>query len=892
MKKILSLLLVCVIMFSFPGSGMAAASNDEIIYTLAGYDIIDANTPNNMNETVSRGEFANIVARLMGVSERSGEYIQTNYYDVPGDYIYAADISALNAMGILNGYSETIFAPNDSVTYEQALKVLVLIIGYGKIAQADGGWPEGYIRQASRADMIGGVSLTNPFSRGSLYRLIYNALDINLVDEVFTTGPQGTLEKTDSTLRDKLSGYKGYELYRHTGVISANSYTYTTAPYSDLYDDEVVIDNRSVGNSFIYKIGKTNAFELVGCEVEFYAHKTDSGYELLSVKPTANNELLDISADDLGMKDGRKIYYTAGKKSRHIELDGNYKVVYNGNRIITPTADVFEINDGYVRFINNDSDNDFELALVWEYENAIATSFDGRRMNFATDAQFNSLTSIDVNPENKDVKLIVIDKNGSTVESFDTEKTVSVFANSDRTRYRIIVSDDVTEGIVSGMSDEYYTIGETDYIPSSSLGTVRMGLNYRFYIDYQGKLAFAKENSDINYGYILQLGSKNGRYTKVDVQMLIPGKVDAGVETNDEDVTDTSAVPYLILQNEAVQVMRFADRVKCQGERYSGKALYDLLITGRIKAVSYKLNSDGEISEITPLEKCGGDITKRYQYDVYDRVFGGATVDPESGFAIDYDTKAVCVPADDSNNINYGASEDDLNVKINITVANNDVGYRVEGYDYDDETKKARFLVTFATMDSTAALSIDAFSSKASVVTSSKFVLNEESGGYEKIFEVLQGESSQTLYPMHITSSNATIERVKAGDLITFTTNSNDRLENAYIIQSLPDLISSSDYEYVSGTVKKSLGKAGKIEYDEVDTYNKALVTRLELYTGGSVPRVINIKQKNTPPVYIYDTDEGVFEAASLKEIVPENDRVFVFERSGDALVRAVVIIR
>jgi len=891
MKKILSLLLICTMLLALPCITKAAADDNQVSYTLAGYGIIDADAEYDMTQPVTRGEFASMVTRLMCIHESAAEYATTSYWDVPDDHEYAGDIAVLTSIGIMNGYSETKFAPNDYVTYEQAIKVLVLITGYGEIALENGGWPDGYVTQASRNRMLGGVKLQNPFTRKDLYKLIYNTLDVPLVDRTFTTGG-GKLEKTDDTLRNQIAGKTEYELYRHTGIISANSYTYTSAPYSDLYDDEVVIDNLTVGGSYVYNIGNTNAFDLVGYEVEFYARKAEWGYELLSVKPTLNNEAIEVDAEDFGVKSGNEIKYKEEKVNKDLVLSPGYKVVYNGSRVMNPTDDIFEVEDGYFTFINNDSDKSFELVMIWEYEDAIASGFTGTRINFVNDARFADLTSLAVDSENDDVKIIITDKDGKQVKSFSGERVVSVFANNDNTRYKVIVSDEIFEGSVSSMGDDGYTVGDKEYKISSTLDSIKMGVTYTMYVNYQGKLAFAKGVEETNYGYILEY-SNGGFQTSVQAKIIIPGKVDAGVETNEEDVTDTSAVPYLILQNKAVEVFDFAEKVRCQGEKYSGNSLVSLLGNENMKVISYKLDSDGKICEITPLEKCGGDIAKRYQYDVYDRVFGGTTVVQTSGFAINSDTVAVCVPADDYNNINYNASEDDLNVRINITVANNNVGYRVEGYDYDPITKKAKFLMTYATMDSTAVTEIDGFSSRAAIVTASRYIYNEETGDYDLELEVLQGSAKKKLVPMKLNSSNSTIGNLKVGDLITFSLNKNDLLANAHVMQKLPDLVGRDKLETISGSVKRSLGRVGKIEYDEVDTFSRALVTKIELYTDDSgYPRVVNVKQKNTPPVYLYNTKEKTFTSVSLKEIIPESDKIFIYERNGDALIRAIVIFR
>ena len=257
MKKILSCLLAGVIFAVSTCSAFAITSEENVSFILAGYGIIDSDAP--IDEYVSRGEFAHIAVNLFGVREIANSTTpKTAYWDVPEDYSYARDISLLTQTGILNGVSENLYAPYDAVTYEQAIKVLVLATGYSDIANLSGGWPGGYVTVAGRNRMLGGVSLTNPFLRKDLYRLIYNTLDVQVVDELFTTAPEDTLIKTDDTLRDKISTSSGYRLYRHQGVITANSYTYTTSPYSDLYDDEVVIENTSIGKTIIYKAGKTN----------------------------------------------------------------------------------------------------------------------------------------------------------------------------------------------------------------------------------------------------------------------------------------------------------------------------------------------------------------------------------------------------------------------------------------------------------------------------------------------------------------------------------------------------------------------------------------------------------------------------------------------------------
>lgn len=894
MKKLISLLLICAMTLSGTVAAFALTAEDNVSYTLAGYGIIDADAPKDA--FITRGEFAHVIANLMGYSQQvETTSPKTDYWDVPENYEFAKDISLLSQIGILNGISDTLFSPDESVTYEQAIKVLVTITGYGEIALSSGGWPNGYIAMAAKNNMLGSVSLSNPFPRKDFYKLVYNTLDVKLLGEVIKRGDGETLVKTEDTLRNKLAYGVDSTIYKHKGVIVANSFTYTTAPYSDLYDDEVVIENKTEGNTFIYKIGKTNAFDLVGCEVDFYFKEISGGYELLSVKPSISNEVIKVKAEDFGVKSGNEIsYLNENGKTEKLSLEEGAKVVYNGSRVLSYGEDIFELTDGYISFYNNDDDQAFELAMVWKYENAIALSFDGQRFDFKTGADYDNLTALFVDKEDRDKKMVVRDKEGKTVESFDSPHTVSICANRDKTRYSVFVSDVITEGVFESYGDDVITVNGVDYKAAASLGSnMLLGKNYMIYVDYEGKLAFAEDKEIINYAYVLEYGkdNKSPLNGRVSAKLLIPGQMAVGSEV-DEDDPDAVPEKFLLLQNEGAKVLNFAESVKCNGKKYSGNDLISLLGEEGMNVISYEVNENEEITEITPLKKVGGALDDRYQYDVNDRVFGGTTVDQESGFGINDATKGVCVPADDKNNINTDATDEDLALKMDIR-KNDKVGYRVAGYDYDEFTKKARFIVFLASMDATLAPSINTFADTRGLVTSVKNIVNSETGEEVKEITLLSGSAEKILRPIEITSANSRINDIREGDLIVYKVNKNDMMQNAFIVQHIPDLKNEIVSDIPSTAVKRVYGRAGKIEFDGIDTYNKKLIVTLEIYVGDEeYPLIYKMKQSSPPHVYIYNTNDKTYKSGNLKEIRPEGEKIYLYEQRGSGEIEAMVLIR
>ena len=887
MKKILSYILTLLLLFTVLNGVVSASADDNVKFVLSGFDLVDVD---NEDLIVTRGEFAGIVARLIGYSEDDLGEVKTSYYDVASDYEYAAEIEHLSQIGLFNGVSESMFGPFLPITYEQAIKVLVVLVGYEDIAQEAGGWPNGYINVAIRNKMLEGVK-NAPFYRDSLYRLVYNTLDVEIREAIASTGPDATIIKAGETLMDNLIYAKDANLYKHRGIIIADAFTYTTSPYSSLADDEVIIENKSIGKTIIYKTGDVNVSDFVGCEVDFFAKETSSGYVLLSVRHSVNNEIISIDGEDFNGKTGYSISYTnENNKNSELTLDADFKLVYNSSRIIAPSDDDFIVEDGYIEFIDNDGDNLFEIAMVWEYQNAIALSFDGTRFNFSPEATYEKQPSLYVDTSKKEIKMAVSDKNGNSITGFDGERVVSIFKNIDSTRYIVKVSEQIVSGKLDAYEEEKVYIDNNAYNTATSFDSdFILGTQIEARLDYAGKLAFFEDTGEKNYGYIFSYGSKGSINSNYEVKMIIPGKVDAGVETNEEDVTDTSSVPYLILHNDAVTVLPLADTVKCGSKKYNRSEQGDMLSRPDVKAVKYFLDADGKIKELVPLEQHGGDLSKRYEYDVYNRVFGGTSVDQTSGFALNSETMGVCIPVDQDGNNRLDATAEDFEVKVNITVANNETGYRVAGFDYDGKTKKVGMVVHLASMDAALEGSVSQYSGRCSIVKNVKFIIDKETGETVQQVEILSGATTEILTA--IPNANSQISQLKKGDIITYSKNSNGLLSNACIIQSISKLTSYKEVENTSNGYMYLFGQVGNIEYDLVDTAQKRIYTSMIVNAGYGDMEMI-IPYINTPPIYVYNREEKTVEPANYQEIRPNGDDVFVFKPKGSTNIRVIVLVR
>ncbi len=87
------------------------------------------------NETITRGMFVTILYRMNGEPSIG----TSTFADVPSDAYYANAVAWANANGIVKGYSDTEYAPDDAVTREQAAAILFRYATY-KGESPTGAW--------------------------------------------------------------------------------------------------------------------------------------------------------------------------------------------------------------------------------------------------------------------------------------------------------------------------------------------------------------------------------------------------------------------------------------------------------------------------------------------------------------------------------------------------------------------------------------------------------------------------------------------------------------------------------------------------------------------------------------------------------------------------------
>lgn len=158
----------------------ANAPYAEAVQVLSEMGIIQGDTSGHFNpdNTVTRAQTAAFLCRLLGIEDTAKEKRATSFSDVPESYWASGYIAAIADMGIISGYGNGEFKPNNSVTYAQIIKMLVSICRYSDEAIELGGYPNGYIFIADMIGITSGVEYSAEASvpRKSVAMLLYNSI--------------------------------------------------------------------------------------------------------------------------------------------------------------------------------------------------------------------------------------------------------------------------------------------------------------------------------------------------------------------------------------------------------------------------------------------------------------------------------------------------------------------------------------------------------------------------------------------------------------------------------------------------------------------------------------------------------------------------------------------
>ena len=297
LKKILALVLAFACAFTmFAGAAFTDQADikveNEVVDTLIELGVINGYTDGSFkpNDTVTRAEMAKMIYVLRTGNSDASAYNndKTSFTDVNGHWA-AGFIKYCQSVGIIAGQSATKFAPDQTVTAQEAAKMLLVTLGYdaNKAGLVGINWASKTNALADENGLLDDVntSFTGPCPRQYAAQLIYNAIDTPTVvwrddaytnvtllgDDNKTVGEKFmNLKNTTAVLEDvtKTSGKETFELTLDKSTVDENkttddkgkalyNFTDVKKDYSDLKYQMVTVLYKNNDKSKVYGVYAT-----------------------------------------------------------------------------------------------------------------------------------------------------------------------------------------------------------------------------------------------------------------------------------------------------------------------------------------------------------------------------------------------------------------------------------------------------------------------------------------------------------------------------------------------------------------------------------------------------------------------------------------------------------
>ena len=545
LKKVLALVVALTMVLGTVGfaayTDVAEDANEyTAVSTLSSLSILTGYEDGSFKPDgdITRAEFATVVCRALG-AKVSGSAV-TGFTDVPADHWASAYIAYCAGAGIVNGMGDGTFAPSANVTVEQAVKMLVVALGYEPMAAAKGGYPTGYMVVANTNGITEGIAAaqTAAATRGAVAQLVYNALDVPMmVQDGFGTQVSYKVAdgKGDLAYQSLLTGLDVAKLDGVVtgtpimGTLTENGYVNFTI--TDNYDSE---DFDGVADKDFAVAEGVNADDYFQTSSTVFVREySKNKWEIIAIMPSADNTSTVFGIEDIdAIKDAGIDYYTSATKTDTNTLrfepeanSGGVTVIYNN---APSTFSAFKALEGQttrdieITAMDNNGNNRVDVVIVKEYSYARVKTVTADKDRFTAGAY---TFRFDFEDDNKSIK--IVDKNGDAMELADfAENDVIAYMNdgslSTYTWIEIInLGENAVTGMVGEVKDDAVYVDGTEYGIAGA--DVSLGDEGTFYLTRTGKIFDSEKSASAkgNFAYILAAKVVDSGFTSAwQIKML------------------------------------------------------------------------------------------------------------------------------------------------------------------------------------------------------------------------------------------------------------------------------------------------------------------------------------------------------------------------------------
>lgn len=574
MRKIISFILVLTMILGSFGIAFAAPVADikdekceDAVNLLMDLGVVSGYKDGTYRpeKIVTRAEMATLIIKALGLNDYAIE--KSEFSDMTNHWANSY-VAYASSLGFIAGYTDGTFRPNETVTYDEAVTMMVQALGY-KGEYLVGGYPAAFITKAKTLGLLENIAPTKAgANRGDVAILLFNALDENIV----SYDKDGAIRPTIN--EDKMIIRLGAEYVNKAMVIGSTAHDFKID----------VTDKIGAYVDGFYTNSEDEVIGLGTIESEFIVGDYDSAEHVIKVG--------DIEYGFKNEMEDKDIYFIHNGDFDSLDSISG-KTIENAKFAV-------KISGKYI--------TDIYSVAVWEAEDTIQWSEDDAK-ELAEDKTFHGEDFILDEYDEIDHNEYVIE-GVTSIDKIKEDHVVTYYLNDNDEVVKIEVATKTVTGSVKKISGDgdKYTINGVAYEIAVDGPTVRLGDSGKFYLDFNGKIAFfEKEAADADDYAVVVLGNKtvDGGYDMEDVMkvklLTADGKSNVYVieeEVAEEYTTEGSLsigaiVKYGFNKDEELDVIEIATVESVEG-KLSTKGYFNGFEV--VKEAIVFINDNGEYS--------------------------------------------------------------------------------------------------------------------------------------------------------------------------------------------------------------------------------------------------------------------------------------------------------
>ena len=943
-KKIMSLLLAIAMLAAFAvPSAFAAEFSDvpesyqyyDAVQSLVARGIVDGYTDGTFKpeDTISRAEFCKMVVYSIGMGEISqGAVAETGFPDVAADFWAAGVIKVARDMNIINGYDDGTFKPDEKVTYDQAIKMVVCAKSekFATAADKNGGFPTGYRKVATAYNFVKNITdgvYNDPAKRGTIAKLIDNMLNIKMSE--ITNDSSAIDTSSMEEIKGQVVAVYGASLDSATSSLTK-------------YQIKITLNSGDTKTYNCEDLGVKNELRSYLGKMVVAYYKEDIGLSMqrlssLSLQKNKNGETT-VDVSDIAEYTATSLsYYDENSDTEKISVSSSAKILYNGLLSTKKFADAVaecENQSGSIRFLSTSGEGGTaEVLFFTVYKNIVVTSVTassklvyGEDVNGKVDKY--EINDSDVN------KNVTITKNGSSVSfsAIAKNQVLSISESEDKTQVEVLIGPDSVTGRVASMTrgEKEISIGCKTYKFATGVtmgDVIEVGANLKLYLDAFNKIAkyeFQAASDTYTYAYLTKIANV-GTGMDADIRVELINLSGSSIK----DATYYTLADKVTINNKTYRPADDFATIKQLLIDSAARYAYTDAATGKVfgagsdevhQPLKYTL-SNGKISTLLIGKDDATDADLRYNRSALDSKDGFKCTTDKVGLAGQYtlnsSTKVLYVPANpDQANISKYTLRTGTNSGFNA-----DAFYRVVLVDLN-QSKTTPALVLVYSTGSSAPTSSDWVSCQPGVVTKVSSVENadtitvidvsgnetvyydedKEFSGKVAIGDVirLSVDASKNIEDMELLASGSQVYAGQ-GYLKTYSHQDtknmqNDESGNVVLIREGSNisqdtaqswLALGTAFEVQDSTLKMSLGYLTTSGKDDIELGNKGLLKSMSA-SGAKMISVNFAKDGTVKNIDAKDTE--ISQLKTYKTATTDADKVFVYRSYGTT--KLIVVFR